>query len=402
MCLKNNIFVIKLFLFFVLMVVLPSLVHGFFDASSLSLGIMIASAIVFFIVRKTSLPGQYFFIITIIFLVHYLISLTFFGFYKKSLFSLFAIFFLFYSAYQLSNYVYDKKEAYVGFDRSVLYFLFFLIFILFLALVSDFKFGGAFYNKNKPVFPFVEPSHAALAIAPFFMFFLLRSGMILNFIVFFILMIFSITMHSFMLLIVSFSCYFLFGIKSRYKFHILFFALILLLFFVFKNDYFYQRLAVNIESSNLTALVYLQGLQDAFNALKKTNGFGLGFQMLGYQTPSEAHYRILEVMGLNKDNPGINRYDGGFLAVKIIAEFGLMGILFILFYIFTAFLVIIKIIKLQNSGIEKIEPIYVFSLVCFLSFAYELFIRGVGYFSPGLFFFVFSVFYLRKNLYKIQ
>ena len=393
---KNNIFNINAFLFLFLMLVLPSFLHGFFGASSLSLGLLLASILVFFFVRKDYLPSLLLSLFYIIFFAHYFIGLVFFDFKVKSFFSFFSFIFLVFVAYQVSSYIFNRRESYYKIDDSILCFLFFLIFIMLLAVISDFRFGKFFYNTHKPVFPFTEPSHAALAIAPFYTFGLLRLSKKYGFLLFSSLMFFSIIMQSFLLLIISFSCYFLFGIRGSLKFPVFFVALVPFIYFLFSNDYYYQRLSLSNSSTNLTALVYLQGIQDAFNSLKNTDGFGLGFQMLGYQPPSEAHYRIVEIMGENDNHPGLNRFDGGFLAAKVIAEFGLIGVFFVVYYVFLLIFVIIKIANLQYSEVKKMDPVFLLALCSIFSFSYELFVRGVGYFSPGVFLFLCSIFYLMK------
>ncbi len=393
---KINSFDINAFLFLFLMVVLPSFLHGFSGASSLSLGLLVASFLVFFFVHKVYLPSLLLSLFYIIFFAHYFIGLVFFDFQIKSFLSFFSFVFLVFVAYQVSSYIFNRREVYQNVGGSILCFLYFFIFIMLLAVISDFQFGKFFFNTHKPVFPFTEPSHAALAIAPFYAFGLLRLSRKYGFLLFLSLMLFSIIMQSFLLLIISFSCYFLFGIRGTLKFPIFFLALVPFVYFLLSNDYYYQRLSLSNSSTNLTALVYLQGIQDALNSLKNTDGFGLGFQMLGYQPPSEAHYRIVEIMGEDSNHPGLNRFDGGFLAAKVIAEFGLIGVLFVFYYIFLLFFIIIKISNAQNSEIKNIDPVFLLALCSIFSFSYEFFIRGVGYFSPGIFLFLCSVFYLMK------
>lgn len=393
---KINLININAFLFLFLMVVLPSFLHGFTGAPSLSLGLLVASFLVFFFVHKAYLPSLLLSLFYIIFFAHYLIGLVFFDFQVKSFLSFFSFVFLVFVAYQVSSYIFNRREMYQTVDNSIFYFLYFLIFIMFLAVASDFRFGKIFYDTHKPVFPFTEPSHAALAISPFYAFSLLRLNKRYGFLLFFSLMLFSIIMQSFLLLVISFSCYFLFGIRGNLKFPIFFLALVPFLYFLLSSDYYYQRLSLSNSSTNLTALVYLQGIQDALNSLKNTDGFGLGFQMLGYQSPSEAHYRIVEVMGGGYNHPGLNRFDGGFLAAKVIAEFGLIGVFCVVYYIFMLIFVIIKVINIQKSLIKNIDPVFLLALCSVFSFSYEFFVRGVGYFSPGIFLFLFSVFYLRK------
>ena len=181
---------------------------------------------------------------------------------------------------------------------------------------------------------------------------------------------------------------------SRFNIKSICFLLIILLVFyliILNNEYLNERIFFlsKESSSNLSALVYLQGIEDAYYSVISTNGFGLGFQQLGMQPVSESGLIIQKL--LNNDI-GLNRQDGGFTAVKVISELGLLGILLVLCYL-------VKLKKafnhLQNYLLYRKGDI---KLIVSYSFIYtyfvELFIRGIGYFSPGNFFFLVVVFYL--------
>ncbi|MFT8211578.1 MAG: hypothetical protein ACMZI0_15200 [Symbiopectobacterium sp.] len=56
-------------------------------------------------------------------------------------------------------------------------------------------------------------------------------------------------------------------------------------------------------------------------ALFDTYGLGLGFQMAGTNGVGEYGYKIYVLSGMD-----LNRFDGGFLASKIVSEFGVIGV----------------------------------------------------------------------------
>ena len=157
------------------------------------------------------------------------------------------------------------------------------------------------------------------------------------------------------------------------------------------TDYFTERANLSLESNNTTALVYLQGVDYAEKALTNTNGMGLGFQMMGTQKSSEVTDKLISLVG-SGDGGGVNRLDGGFLAAKIITEFGVLGIGLLLIYLFSFCKSLLYLRYITRYGIGK-ENVYLsISHSIFCTFIVEIFVRGVGYFSPGVVIFLVSYF----------
>lgn len=62
-------------------------------------------------------------------------------------------------------------------------------------------------------------------------------------------------------------------------------------------QYFSSRLNFSADSSNMTTLVFLQGIDDAYRSLMNTSGLGLGFQMAGTDQPGIYGYTIAHISG---------------------------------------------------------------------------------------------------------
>lgn len=290
----------------------------------------------------------------------------------KPISSVFGIFLIFTSCYlfalKLSHF--NDEEIYTCL-KSILFLLIILgwVSVLFGGYLPNFGF-------EKYVFPFTEQSHYALTVGflsiilgyydkklcLFILVNTLLQALIfpnLTFLIFFVL--------EFLVFYYS---------KNKTLFYVMFIPLAMLSIFLFqfipqeKLFYFSDRVDFDSSSTNQTALVYAQGIDDAFRALKETKGYGLGFQMAGTDKPGDYGYAIYNIAG-----NFLNREDGGFLASKIITEFGVLGILFICIYL-------LKFSK-NLSGILKVfnNKSFNFFSIAVVAFFVELFVRGTGYFS---------------------
>jgi hypothetical protein len=263
---------------------------------------------------------------------------------------------------------------------------------------------GTFYHltilnyelKPKSVFPFAEPSHFALVAGLIFNGFLLVASK--KWQVFIILSIFlfgaffpNLTIILYALLAIL--------VFSRWYWSLFIFMLLILfigLLFLYNSEvllYYSSRVMLNSDSSNLTALVYMQGWQELWAALVETNGIGLGFQMNGTQIPTDIAEKIRSIAGIYK-----NRQDGAFLSSKLISEFGVVGILIVLLfmkYIITSF-VFLK--RESNKTNKNIKLVFCHGVV--FSFSIELFFRSTGYFTSSLVILLLCVYYIKRNNVK--
>lgn len=390
------LFISLLVLFFI-----PNFLYVAFDFASLAPGLLVASSIVIVLNAKSIFSARVS-LLGLICSFGFFLAMCFFSVFvfmstgeSKSLVSL-VLFFVLLSALVLGWHIFEADG--VAVEASVLSVVLILIFLGWLKFFWQPDFSG-YASYSKSVFPFSEESHYALLLG------LLASGVVVNagykvcFIVLINIIALALLMPSLSLLL--FSCVVLFLSLLRVRLVFLFFILMflvvvaacLLYFYIFELEYFQGRVALS-DTSNLTALVFLQGWGLAISNLIGTSGFGLGFQMLGSKDTflpdtSEEIYRITGAY--------FNIPDAGFLAAKLIAEFGVLGVLISLIYSFFLF----RIAFSMNYNLRRFVHMSArdqsmarkFFLVggFFWAFLVEFFFRGMGYFSPGFFIFIAAV-----------
>ena len=401
---KKNRFSSSTVLSALFIVLLPSFIQVSFNTSSLAIGLLIASFLVLLInyellVNLRIRP----IILNIYFMVIFVLLLSGVYFYLKEaitkpLYSI-GIILVIFSSFILSKKI--KKLDYSVLSNSILIIILLLLFLGWIKLF--FTITCCHYNLlEKPVFPFSEESHYALAIGIlsaayistgklFWIVFIEINMLLLSF------LFPNLTLLVFVFLNMMIA---LFRMNSKY------FTLFMLLIPVFGilaivgvisvSDYFSSRL--NFEDTrNVTTLVFLQSWDMAYLNLMETDGLGLGFQMLGMIETSLSEYTT-RIMVIAEKN--LNLLDGGLLASKIISEFGIIGCMLIVYYLFFvvrfAFYsnktwMIINSINNTQLIDELRKKLLVLSLV--FGFSVEVFLRGYGYFSPGLFFVFVAIFY---------
>ena len=267
-------------------------------------------------------------------------------------------------------------------------------------IASNYSIGKTLgYTHAQPIFPFLEPSHYALYFGTLaFIYSALQPSIIKKSMSIALLVAMSMTIPNTTLL--TYACLStllpIFNLRPKAVFFALPAFTISIIFgvnAVLSNEYFSKRLDVSAsENQNTTTLVYLQGVQDAINSLSLTNGMGLGFQMLGTQPPSEYSYSIAKLV--TDANGELNRQDGGFLAAKIIAEFGVIGLAAIFSFILLAAKAFIQTRRLSKENIDHTKTKAILFNAIAISFSIEMFIRGYGYFSPGFYLFLIALFYI--------
>jgi hypothetical protein len=249
---------------------------------------------------------------------------------------------------------------------------------------------------SKPVGLFSEPSHLALVLAPLLVYLCVtgakHSGRYLLGFLFWGLVIENLTM----VLTVAFA----FAVTAEYTAKRLAVAVGLLMLFVAADiQYFADRLFISEENNNLSVLVFLQGWQNAFLLLDHSNGVGGGFQQFGLIGEfGDLTERVTEANGFP-----LNMYDGGSTASKLIGEFGYAGFFLIAAYVYAFARCVIAL--RHRSAHPRLTSFDYLTLAFFISYALEIGVRGVGYFSPGTFLFLVAtinlqgkgVFFPRKN-----
>ncbi|WP_318447942.1 hypothetical protein [Photobacterium leiognathi] len=380
-------------------IVMPSFLMVLKLTSSFSFGLILSSFLIFSILS--------------IFKFNYLLTL------KCSKIFLFLFFVLFYMLFQyllnnliLQNFkIIDTGRFYAGIFGFSLTFICCVYIAYYLISVNDnvfyraSKIVGSFLIINsvfsllkidifntglaKPTLFYQEPSHFALVVAPFVIYFSLilkrtYSLFLLVFVAFWALYIQNATM------IIVFLIALWISLRIRLLNLIIGLTIFISLVALLEPSsltYYKERIILSPDSDNLSVLVLLQGWENAILTLKDNSFFGAGFQQFGVGTAlGSASDKIHELIGIY-----LNLYDGGSLAPKLIGEFGILGVGAVIYYCFIFILSVNKIKSIDRNS----NRIIIFSYCSIIGVFIDFFIRGTGYFSPSVYMFIISMFYLK-------
>lgn len=242
---------------------------------------------------------------------------------------------------------------------------------------------GQSIDWRVPLPPFSEPSHFVIAATPFLLYLLASREwhLFYSFLVLAIcILIFTkssaLVVSLFLLAVIRFP--FLSGV-------FLLTAVTITNWQMFLPEYYRDRFAF-WGGENLTALVYLQGWQIILDSVLGENIAGYGFQQLGRVSfDLDASQMIRSLLGRDS-----NILDGGFVAAKIFGEFGRFAIPIVIILIS---LMIKSYFSIRAHLGEKkvLPPTVLFARCVLLGYAVEFFVRGIGYFSIGGAFMLFSL-----------
>lgn len=288
-----------------------------------------------------------------------------FRFISSLLFMMFCIFVALHFSYFIQN------QPSNNIDKVVQYLIWFFVLN---ALIGLLKFNlYPAWDLEKPVGLFSEPSHFVLSLTPVLIYACAaRFSGYLVYLIFFL--IWGFVIESLVAIVLVMLCFFM--ILSFKKMLLVFSSLALFVYFAVDVNYFVQRILLSPESNNLSVIVFLMGWDMAHEIMMATSLWGSGFQQFGVFEVDSQFVTTIAELGLE----GQNQFDGGSTAPKIIGEFGMLGLFIIMLYIYL-FLKFFLEIKQQRTG-EKNKLLF---QVFVIAFALELFVRGVGYFSPGAF-----------------
>ena len=389
---KSNL---ELLIMLMLLGAVPGIFVGVFYVNSLAIGLstFAVANIIYFLRFWPSLrylPSSLIYLPAIILLYSMLQPSIFNNVSLKSVISAPALFLLYISAYLSATALHKINSKFLTRSINAIFVIF--TFIAFLNII--FKINFMNYTHYPSMVPFTEPSQFAQYYGPISVIafviqrsFLRRLRQLLM--VFAIAIIVpSLTLFVYCVIMT------LLILKFRFIYIILIsFLLSLFVYYILSNDHFISRLIISSDTDNLSGLVYLQGLHDIYQSLQHTNYLGLGFQLLGNQPPTEVSFLIEKIAGV-----ALNRDDGGFLAAKVISEFGILGIALLAYYIVLGFTAFQYIRKRAFSELctSTIQSLIVASML--VTFSVEVFVRGVGYFSPGVFMFLMAFCYYEKYL----
>lgn len=372
---------------FFLIITLPSIGLLFFKTQSLAPGLLIAIFISFFAKKtysKESLIIAFklnFFLILILSTHFFITGILNDSIYSTSKFtySLFAFVLLIISSCNLTYNIWhlDNKSI-----NKVVNFLYITLSVeAFLAIFGLPAIADS--NNALPIIFYSEPSHFSLVFLPFLYFKLLADSKykyfhLLNALIIALLIKSTILLAGIIIILPV--------IFSFYRF---FFSLIAIFITVsfFDYNYFLERIALNGQITNTSALIFMSAYERAFNNFLNTNYLGLGFQQLNINSYFGKYQEVINnYYGL------LNIEDAGVTFSKLISELGFIGFLLIFIY----FLTLYKALKLLKQN--KNNFIYLFFFALLFSSLIEIFLRGVGYFSPGIFFLFLAMIYF--NFYE--
>ena len=274
----------------------------------------------------------------------------------------------------------NRKNFFPTFINNII-LIFFINSLLGLLKIDLFSIGS-----SKPVGFFSEPSIFAITLAPFLAYHMISKANWYKFywVYFFI---WSLLIQSLTTLIVCFfTIIFIISLRNLALF------CMLTTFILVKFDYFISRINITSSSDNLSALVFLQGWQMAFNYFIQTNGIGVGLNNFGINySGGEIQNKIFEQFSFE----GINLLDGGSIGPKLIGEFGLVGLFLLGVFLYKAFYAFIRLRQISRSNLN-VAPSIFFTCVIFTGFI-ELFFRGFGYFTPTFFMLIVALFFYKSN-----
>ena len=247
-------------------------------------------------------------------------------------------------------------------------------------------------TKEKAVFFFNEPSHFALVFLPFLLYMAVTSSLRKRLLLVLLGYSMAFLLQS-LTLIIGCTIIAALTLSLRRLLYLAPFSVILILYIGVDLNYYSSRVSINNYSQNLSMLVFLSGWERAFLNFEETFGLGVGFQQLGIIGSRGVMLELMRPLGA--DN--LNLLDGGAVAPKFIGEFGLLGMVIILAYLFYFAKGVRWLHDVSMSKIVTREYKRVFFISCFVMYSIDLFVRGIGYFSPSGFLFIGSLMWIALN-----
>lgn len=274
---------------------------------------------------------------------------------------------------------------------------------LIFALLSSKKYLDILgYEKyHKYIFPHSEPSHFVLSIAPFLLTFILLARGYSRFVVFTTLLVILYAFPSVILVLALLGVVLIFvfaqGRWATFLFLGAFGVAVVIISQLPLPEYYLDRVNFSSNNDNVTVLVYLQGWEQIALSLTSGDIAGIGFQQAANAEVGTIGYMLADILGTFK-----NREDLGFLFAKLVVEFGYIALLFLATYLVAASLALRYVIRLVQGSASRDNTAVVFFSSCIITFFLEFLFRGVGYFSPGVFWLFVGVFgLLGHSRYKM-
>lgn len=389
-----------------MIIALPSMLMVFNLASSFSIGILCSSVIfltVLFIhslLRKNNTRSEYsvkniillIFFLLFIMLHFYIVNMLRFHFNQVDL-NRFILSYITFSlmlccALSIATSLKNVSDEYFYKSCMMISIILFCNGLISLSQIDFFGTGLA-----KPSFIYLEPSHFALAVAPFISYYCLTTTRVKGILMLLFVAGWAAYIQNMTMMLAVIIAYLL----STRKNLVLSLSVLMLVgstLVVFidadKLSYFSDRLSLSGSSDNLSVLVLYQGWDNAIKTLA-SSWLGGGFQQFGITTlTGDVSEKLYQLLGFD-----INQFDGGSTAPKIVGEFGLFGLILLVVYL-VALNSLFR--KIRTKSIENKKNLFASTVI--ITSVLEFFVRGVGYFSPSLFMLAVSIFYLLDNARK--
>jgi len=272
-------------------------------------------------------------------------------------------------------------------DRKVYNYVSFVFYIiLFDGIYLLIK--NTFFIWGKKTLLFPEMSHFSIIFGPLLLFKVLTSkNTTYIYSIILISLILALNIQNLTLLISTFFIMMIYSIKKTFLFFLIPVSIGALYFDLGDFTYFIDRIPSS-DTQNISALSFLSGWERVYLNLIDSNFFGIGFNQLGIVGNKGFYQSELTRLGL----PGLNIYDAGGVAPKLLSELGIIGIAFIFGYLF--YLVkAVYIVKKKKLIYNYLDTFYISIFI--MSFV-SMFIRSSGYFSPIVFLLLSSIIYINK------
>jgi hypothetical protein len=278
------------------------------------------------------------------------------------------------SAFQLERYLSALEQKKFARMVDTIYWLFALMAVL------SIPFHILDWVSRKQMFIFSEPSHFAVAFAPFFLYKMLASQNRYKHL--FLCLSLAILLENVTLVVVA-----LLGIIISVKRYgvmqvmgVISLIGILASFAIYFGDvftFFLERTVLSADSENLSVLLFLSGYERAYLTFFDSYTLGVGFQQMGIIGPLGELQVAIKAL---TNGYTMNILDGGSLFSKLTTEFGILGIFLVLAYVANAIRVFRSSRSLSSGHSREL-----FYIASFLSLSILIFIRSVNYFSPSCF-----------------
>jgi hypothetical protein len=228
---------------------------------------------------------------------------------------------------------------------------------------------------DKAIFPFTEPSHYALVFTPLLIEVCVKSNKWRRYAWLLIGYILAYTLKNLSLAVGT-------TLAALLTLPILQIGIVALaspvVLLSIDLTYFTERLDFGAKTTNLSTLVYIQGLELIIDSVHRSRGWGIGFQQLGFGPIRSAASEMIYSL----TNLELNLQDGGFVAAKFVSEFGIFGIVLTLIFAFVAIKSAIMLRRVSQRMVVHIAG-RDFALALILGYTVDMFVRGVAYFTAS-------------------